>query len=185
MQGRSHLLIGVSTYTALSLRGFAGISMPDLGGLGSEWALPASMAVVALGSLIPDIDQRQALLSRQMAVRPVAEVVSRVTRHRGPTHSLLALALVGALGGGLGATWGLPGLGALLVWGCLFHLLADMLTKSGVPLFWPLPARFRLLPIGIVTDSLAERLIVSLVVLASAAHVLAPSVYGVMQRPGL
>jgi inner membrane protein len=72
--------------------------------------------------------------------------------HRGPTHSLLFLALVAGilgLGGyalGVG-TWrpvGGPMEGA--AYGVLFgavgigsHLLADMLTPMGVNVFWPLP----------------------------------------------
>ena len=182
MQGRSHLLIGVSAYAALALRSVAGFGAPTLGGVPPEWSLPLSAAVVAVGSLLPDVDQRQALLSRQVPVRAVSEVVSRVMHHRGPTHSLLALLLVGALGGGLGAAWGLSGLSTLLIWGYALHLAADMATRSGVPLIWPLPGRFGLLPVRIVTDSLAERLLVGLVVLASAAHALWPYVSASLER---
>lgn len=74
-------------------------------------------------------------------------------RHRGPTHSLLFLALVagtlGAVGGALGAESSrvaetLPGVGLGVVLGTVAigsHLLADMLTPMGVNPFWPVPAK--------------------------------------------
>lgn len=73
-------------------------------------------------------------------------------RHRGPTHSLLFLAVVaavlGAVGGALGAgsyrpVEALPGVGLGVVLGVIgvgSHLLADMLTPMGVNLLWPVPA---------------------------------------------
>lgn len=91
-------------------------------------------AVVLWLSTLPDVDMRL----------PV--------RHRGPTHSLLFLALVagvlGAVGGALGAgtyrpAGTLPGVGLGVVLGVVgigSHLLADMLTPAGVNLFWPIPA---------------------------------------------
>jgi inner membrane protein len=90
--------------------------------------------VVLWLATLPDVDQ----------VLPI--------RHRGPTHSLLFLALVagalGAVGGALGAgtyrpVEPLPGveLGVVLgVVGIGSHLLADMLTPMGVNPFWPVPA---------------------------------------------
>lgn len=174
LQGRSHLIIGVSTYSALALRSAFGLTLTPLGVEPAAWALPLSAVVVAVGSLLPDVDQRQAMLSRQMPVRPVSEVVSRVVHHRGPTHSLLALLLASFLAGGAEATFHLPGLAALVAWGYLLHLLADMLTHSGVPLLWPLGGRYGLLPIRFATDTVFERLAVAGIVLASAAHVLWP-----------
>ena len=68
--------------------------------------------------------------------------------HRGPTHSLAFAGLVGAVfGGGAllgGRALGVPdpaGLAALTagvgVFGICAHLLGDVLTPAGVPLFWP------------------------------------------------
>ncbi len=73
-------------------------------------------------------------------------------RHRGPTHSLLFLALVagtlGIVGGALGVgsyqpVETLPGVGLGVVLGVVgigSHLLADVLTPAGVNLLWPVPA---------------------------------------------
>lgn len=99
-------------------------------------AVVGGAGVLAL-SRVPDYDLRVPLLS-----------------HRGPTHTLLFLALVaGALaaaGWVLGAQAGvaledrlsLAALGALVgVVGIGSHLLADALTPSGVPLLWPVSSR--------------------------------------------
>jgi len=174
LQGRSHLIIGLSTYAALAVRGAFGMSLTPLGVTPPVLALPLSVVAVALGSLLPDVDQRQALLSRQMPVRPVSEMVSRVVGHRGPTHSLLALVLVSILIGGAEASLRLPGMAILVVWGYLLHLLADMMTHAGVPLFWPLGGRYGLLPFRFASDTVFERLVVTVIVLASAAHILWP-----------
>ena len=89
-------------------------------------------------------------------------------RHRGPTHSLLFLALVaaalGAVGGALGAgtyrpVEALPGVGLGVVLGVVAigsHLLADMLTPMGVNPFWPLPARRMSLRVTRADDALAN-----------------------------
>lgn len=62
--------------------------------------------------------------------------------HRGITHSLLALGLVVALGELPVFPWHWLHLGLLIGWGYASHLLADALTKQGVPLLWPLDRRF-------------------------------------------
>jgi membrane-bound metal-dependent hydrolase YbcI (DUF457 family) len=58
--------------------------------------------------------------------------------HRGPLHSLLFTAGVTALAC-FGFWWfWLPWtLGLAFGWGWLWHILADGLTKEGVPFFWP------------------------------------------------
>ena len=98
-------------------------------------ALAGGIAVLALARL-PDVDLRLPLVP-----------------HRGPTHSLLFAALVGATLAGvatllaarlppsLAASWLVPFAAAVGAFGVGTHLLADALTPSGVPLFWPLSSR--------------------------------------------
>jgi membrane-bound metal-dependent hydrolase YbcI (DUF457 family) len=62
--------------------------------------------------------------------------------HRGITHSLLALGSLVALGELPLFPWHWLHLGLLIGWGYASHLLADALTKQGVPLLWPLDRRF-------------------------------------------
>ena len=73
--------------------------------------------------------------------------------HRGPTHTLLFAALVGAALAGaaallsarlppsLAAPWLVPFAAFVGAFGVGTHLLADALTPSGVPLLWPLSRR--------------------------------------------
>ena len=89
-----------------------------------------------------------------LAVRTVAG------GHRGRTHTLLALALLG------GGAWylGLPPWAIAFLAAYASHLLADSLTRSGIPLLWPLAQRrFHLLPFGInlTTGSWVEYVIVA------------------------
>lgn len=63
--------------------------------------------------------------------------------HRGPTHTLWALGAVWWLG--QWCPW--PALGLALALGYGLHIAADMLTRSGVALLWPLTRHaFGLLP---------------------------------------
>jgi len=62
--------------------------------------------------------------------------------HRGVTHSMLALGLLVALGELPLFPWHWLHLGFLIGWGYASHLVADALTKQGVPLLWPLDRRF-------------------------------------------
>ena len=98
-------------------------------------AVAGGVGVLALARL-PDVDLRLPFVS-----------------HRGPTHTLLFAALVGgALAGtaallaprlpaALAAPWLVPFAAFVGGFGVGTHLLADVLTPTGVPLFWPLSNR--------------------------------------------
>lgn len=86
-------------------------------------------------TMLPDVDHRLPLVP-----------------HRGPTHSLLFAAVVGAGFAALSAfvggqvvslpREGLVSLGFVVGFVAIgAHLLADLLTPAGVPLFWPLSDR--------------------------------------------
>lgn len=58
--------------------------------------------------------------------------------HRGPLHSLVFTLGVTAVTCAALAAFGKPWvLGLVFGWGWIWHLLADGLTKDGVPFFWP------------------------------------------------
>nr|WED68702.1 metal-dependent hydrolase [Pectobacterium colocasium] len=72
--------------------------------------------------------------------------IARLFGHRGFTHSLLAIAAgIFFIQTRLPPDWPIPtdAYHAMIV-GYLSHILADMLTPSGVPLLWPCRWRFRL-----------------------------------------
>ncbi len=121
-------------------------------------------AVVALTARLPDVDQRVKWIGRLAG------------GHRGCTHSCLSIFLLVALA--LIVIVGLPeflltrhilvipfllqeGIVILksVVLGWLLHLLADSLTRAGIPIFWPVTMRIGFPPISVLrfkTGSLVE-----------------------------
>ena len=112
-------------------------------------------AAGGLSALAPDVDHAGTPASR---VPGAGWVLSRVLRHQGVTHSLLACVGWWLLWSRwLGPLRHLPG---WVAWaaaaGYGSHLALDAATAAGVPLLWPLPRRFGLRLTR--TGSLAERL---------------------------
>src|SRR4051812_27051315 len=116
----SHVALGAAAW-ALAAPGFGRPAL-DAG----------SLALAALGALLPDIDHPKSWVGRRL--RPVSDGIAAVFGHRGITHSLLAVAGCGLL---LRGNWALP-----VVLGYLSHLGGDLLTPAGLRLFWPLPGRW-------------------------------------------
>lgn len=97
---------------------------------------------VLLGALLPDIDHPSSILGRLFRI--ISLPISKLCGHRGFTHSLIAwLILLLSSYQWLPHYWDLPSdlIQAFLL-GYMSHLVADMLTPSGVPFLWPLPTRF-------------------------------------------
>lgn len=121
-------------------------------------------AAGAFGALLPDIDLPVSTIGRRL--RLVSIPFGLIFRHRGFTHSLAALALVTLVAMHYGGLYGVA-----LALGYATHLLADMLTRSGVQLFWPLarpvhalPRRFRLTTGGDAEESIGLALLIALLV---------------------
>ncbi|MBA0166299.1 metal-dependent hydrolase [Pectobacterium sp. CFBP8739] len=97
-----------------------------------------------LTALLPDIDHPKSVLGQRM--KWLSAPIARLFGHRGFTHSLLAIAAgIFFIQTRLPPDWPIPtdAYHAMIV-GYLSHILADMLTPSGVPLLWPCRWRFRL-----------------------------------------
>lgn len=95
--------------------------------------------------------------------------------HRGITHSLLALGLLVALGELPVFPWHWLHLGFLIGWGYASHLLADALTKQGVPLLWPLDRRFGFPPfraLRLTTGRFMEYALVAVLTVACLINIL-------------
>ena len=105
-------------------------------------------AATIIGSLLPDIDHPGSKLGRRV---PVISHIMYLFGHRGVTHSLLFVLILAAAGH---FVW-LPAYGLAL--GAAVHIAADMLTPSGVPLFWPHGRRYSLF--GFRTGGIADRLL--------------------------
>ena len=145
MMAGSHVVVGMAAWLWAA---------PHLGLASGD---PVALALATAGSLLPDIDHPQSWVGRRIRVisRPLAAVIG----HRGFTHSILAVAACVLLlrRHGLSRTIVDP-----LVVGYLSHLVADLLTSSGLRLAWPLQRRFAI-PLC-DTGSLREQLIVAGVV---------------------
>lgn len=124
-------------------------------------ALAGALGMLVL-TMVPDYDQRVPFVS-----------------HRGSTHTLAFAWLVGAaLGGSFLLVPGLPpstryalaGFGLFIgVLGITAHLVADVLTPSGVALLWPFSSKRYSLGLVSASNVLANYLLFALGVLATAA----------------
>lgn len=142
--------------------------------------LSAALVVplVAFAALVPDIDHPSSTLGRRLP--GISHLIRAVLGHRGGTHSLLAVLIwsvvIGIYGqrvvSGDAAIYHVAVLA--MGFGYLTHILADGLTKSGVPLLWPYKRDFRS-PIAFTTGSIVEYVVVWLLV-GYAAMELAKSI---------
>ena len=160
MLGRSHVMFGLTA--AVVLDGVVHISGPPLA---TATPVPLELIInkviffsmVALGALLPDIDNAQSTIGHKFGW--ISKEIQHIAGHRTIFHSLLGLLLGSLLALGveqlvilLLAQRGFifPAqfvekshlvLVAVLV-GCILHIAADGLTEGGVPLLWPYHKRF-------------------------------------------
>ena len=158
MNATTHAIFGVAALAGASL--LVGNDPP-------LYAYPA--AVVA--AWIPDVDNPRSRLGNGLS-RTKSPVLNALTRpaswilritsfvltctvgHRTLTHSLLGIALFGAVVSSIAPF--APNLFFALVVGYASHLVADALNTRGVPLLWPVGWCFRLLPRGVRSGGSAE-----------------------------
>ena len=162
MQGHTHALIGLTTVAVINH--LAPFMQPHMHG-----EIPTGAAVCAgaaiLGALLPDVDAEESSIKGAMGV--VGTVASASLRlvgvsHRGLTHYGITTFLVLVASWMLGTWLGFPDVGLAFGLGYLSHVvIADAMTKHGVPLLWPYPGNFHLLPKGlrITTGGMVEKLI--------------------------
>lgn len=130
--GRNHAATGVLTGS-----GAAWLAQMNPG------QAAAFIGVTTVCSLLPDFDHPDAIGPRAFGWpgRTLAWLIGTIFGHRGITHSVLG---VGLLSAGLAFV---PHLPAFCYWavilGCVTHILGDMCTVSGVPVFWPFGRCFR------------------------------------------
>jgi inner membrane protein len=160
MLGRSHVMFGLTT--AVVLDSIVHASGPSLA---TATPVPLDLLInkaiffsmVAIGALLPDIDNAQSTLGRKFG--RISKEIQHIAGHRTIFHSLLGL-LLGSL-----FAIGLEQLAIFLLFkrgftfpaqfvekshlvfvavlfGCILHITADGLTEGGVPLLWPYHKRF-------------------------------------------
>lgn len=92
------------------------------------------------GSLLPDVDMKSSYISKTVPI--LHKMYGKRFKHRGFTHSLLALfimfvwsrVLIALVEGEFGITLFVQG----VFIGCVSHVVLDLFTKEGVSLFSPL-----------------------------------------------
>ena len=96
---------------------------------------PEAIAVAAAASLVPDMDTPESWAG--FLTKPLSERIAARWPHRGMLHSALALLGFAALLTPLFMSEDLSVLAWAAVAGYWSHLWADMMSLTGVPLFWP------------------------------------------------
>mgnify|MGYP003576127162 FL=1 len=130
--GRNHAATGVLTGS-----GVAWLAQMNPG------QAAAFISITTVCSLLPDFDHPDAIGPRAFGWpgRTLAWIIGSIFGHRGITHSVLGVGLLSA------SMSFIPHLPTVCYWavilGCVTHILGDMCTVSGVPLFWPLDRCFR------------------------------------------
>lgn len=89
-----------------------------------------SAILLMVGSLLPDIDHGGSTISKNIPL------IHKIFTHRGFTHSLLFIYIIGTL------------ISPWLGMGILVHILLDMFTSQGVHLFSPFTWRMGFYPLA-------------------------------------
>ena len=118
MVGKTHLAVGLATGIGVCIAG----NLPPLAGA-------IVIAECGLGSLLPDIDQRNSTISKK--VKPVGVVASAVVGHRTIFHNPLLYLVLGLLAWKMIPAY-MPHVISLLL-GVVTHLFMDALNPSGIP----------------------------------------------------
>jgi inner membrane protein len=143
MMGRTHATIGAAAGLAVALA----YGQPVQNGI--------ALAVIgALTALVPDVDHPQSVIRQRAGI--AGWVLFGYLKHRGFTHTFWAwggLALAGYL-------WHFPAPAlatVALAYGS--HIVADVMTRGGLPLLYPFTTRMFHLPPNILTGGRMEMVI--------------------------
>jgi inner membrane protein len=140
MNGPAHIVLGAGAAFAAN---YAWHVIPD-----QPLVMVLCYGAAIVGALLPDIDQNNSTIRHKTGTARgqgplgwVGGIFAAVFGgHRGFTHTGLCLGLVGWLLWRYVPAWWHP-IAMMGLVGYASHLVADMLTEGGIPLFWPLSAR--------------------------------------------
>lgn len=98
---------------------------------------PIYISVTILGSLLPDIDHTKSWIG--MSIYPIAKWISRNYGHRTITHSIFFLLAIFLLSLFIEKNFREDfSISIILFFSILSHLIFDMVTLAGIPLFYPI-----------------------------------------------
>ena len=140
MKGKTHIAGGI----ALGYLAFNNIEVLNVN-LSDDKILLLVTAGLTLGALIPDIDHKNSTISNK--VKPIGNIISKIFKHRGFTHSILGSIIIIILFGWLFSLTGINKVFNIILIksiyiGIISHILLDMLTPSGVSLLYPYNKRY-------------------------------------------
>lgn len=138
------------THIAVTTGAAAALHQYQLLPFSNEFGI-AAVSGLLLGSVLPDIDETKSWIGRRS--RGLAFWVKLIFGHRGLTHSGLILALCLYLLFTLHQPFF-----AALCFGAASHIIADLFSKSGIPLFYPLEKKRTSIPLY-KTGSFVEHII--------------------------
>jgi len=99
-------------------------------------ASPIYIAATVVGALIPDIDYTKSMIGK--IFRPISKYLNRRFGHRTITHSILAMFGSFLFCAFIESTfWNHTTVSKIYLLGFFSHLILDMMTVQGVPLFYP------------------------------------------------
>ncbi len=100
------------------------------------FANPIFISVTILGSLLPDIDHTKSWIGK--SVYPIAKWLSRNYGHRTITHSIFFLIGIFLISLFIEKNFRIDySISTILFFSILSHLIFDMVTIAGIPLFYP------------------------------------------------
>lgn len=164
MTGKTHQALGLFSGTA----SFLLLTDPHYNPTTFAWVVVIS----SIAALLPDIDQPTSTLWNKIPFGKLAgEFANSILSHRNFTHSLLGYALFSWIFyiflSHLPSYWGISEHLVLIAFMVAYasHLLADMVTVMGIPLFFPHQGMYGIPPhpfagIRIITGGWFENLIV-------------------------
>jgi len=155
MMWYTHTLLGINSLWLLAL-------LPPEADSGKIAALSVC---AAFGALLPDLDAAESKVKHLhlSGLKPFelpATLLHQTLGHRGLIHSLLGLTGFSLATIPLSLHLGWQSAVALIL-GYASHLAADAATRSGIPLLYPRPKRYHLLPRSwrFITGSQAEEVL--------------------------
>ena len=125
MTAPNHIVGGI-TITGIC-GGFMGVNI-----LENQWYL----ALIVFAAQLPDIDHTKSIIG--LTFYPLAKFINRRYGHRTITHSLACLLLLSLIAGMAGSYFSDDdNIGTIFFLAYLSHLILDMTTVQGIPLFYP------------------------------------------------
>ena len=127
--------------------------------------------VIVFASLLPDIDHTRSIIGKIFL--PIAKIINRRYGHRTITHSLFAWLILFALVSAFQSNF-FPSLKIAQVFGLAYasHIIFDMMTVQGVPLFFPFKKNACVIPgnpeMRLRTSSIRQETMVFCVFIMSA-----------------